>query len=189
MHLFFLAGKHFSQTFLLLISERSIRASSLQRNCVYPILLLALLLLTVVTLIYIFLQQTRFCTTWPSFPFTCRLLFIISTHKLVVSLNFVSMRSGFSAHFLFWEILNLTLTFDVYVEFNLSSNANLTTFHPTLDWPHCDWKSQASRVIPGILVIPFIPITLVNLVVLYPSHSSNPSRPNRPYHLALSIYK
>ena len=52
--LVFLAGKHFSQTFLLLISERSIRASSLQRNCVYPILLLALLLLTVVTLIYIY---------------------------------------------------------------------------------------------------------------------------------------
>ena len=93
-----------------------------------------------------------------------------------------------SAHFLFWEILNLTLTFDVYVKFNLSSNANLTTFHPTLDWPHCDWKSQASRVIPGILVIPFIPITLVIPVVLYPSHSSNPCRPNRPYHLVLSIW-
>ena len=56
---FFLAGKHFSQTFLLLISERSIRASSLQRNCVYPILLLALLLLTVVTGIYIYFFQLR----------------------------------------------------------------------------------------------------------------------------------
>ena len=30
-------------------------------------------------------RQTRICTTWPSFSFTCRLLFIISTHKLVVS--------------------------------------------------------------------------------------------------------
>ena len=57
--LVFLAGKHFSQTFLLLISERSIRASSLQRNCVYPILLLALLLLTVVTLIYIYIFTTN----------------------------------------------------------------------------------------------------------------------------------
>jgi len=37
-------------------------------------------------------RQTRTCTTWPSFPFTCRLLFIISTHKLVVSRNFLSIR-------------------------------------------------------------------------------------------------
>ena len=37
-------------------------------------------------------RQTRICTTWPSFPFTCRLLFIISTHKLDVSRNFLSIR-------------------------------------------------------------------------------------------------
>ena len=36
--------------------------------------------------------QTRICTTWPSFLFTCRLLFIISTPKLVVSLDFSSIR-------------------------------------------------------------------------------------------------
>ena len=35
-------------------------------------------------------RQTRICTTWPSFPFACRLLFIISRHKLVVSRNFFS---------------------------------------------------------------------------------------------------
>ena len=37
-------------------------------------------------------RQTRDYTTWPSLPFACRLLFIISTHKLVVSRNFLSMR-------------------------------------------------------------------------------------------------
>ena len=34
-------------------------------------------------------RQTRICTTWPSFPFTCRLLFITSTHKLVISRIFL----------------------------------------------------------------------------------------------------
>ena len=36
--------------------------------------------------------QTQICTTWPSFLFTFRLLFIISTPKLVVSCNFLSIR-------------------------------------------------------------------------------------------------
>ena len=36
--------------------------------------------------------QTRICTTWPSFLFTFRLLFIIFTSKLVVSCNFLSIR-------------------------------------------------------------------------------------------------
>ena len=34
----------------------------------------------------------RICTMWPSFPFTCCLLFIILTHKLAVSRNFSSIR-------------------------------------------------------------------------------------------------
>ena len=33
-------------------------------------------------------RQTQIRTTWPTFLFTCRLLFIISTPKLVVSRNF-----------------------------------------------------------------------------------------------------
>ena len=37
-------------------------------------------------------SQVRICTTWPSFPFTCRLLFIISSPKLVISCNFLSIR-------------------------------------------------------------------------------------------------
>ena len=49
---------------------------------------------------------TSICTTWPSFPFACRLLFIISTHKLVVSPNFLSIRI-FGAVFIYsFSILN-----------------------------------------------------------------------------------
>ena len=70
-------------------------------------------------------RQMRICTTWPSFPFTCRLLLIISTHKLVVLPNFFAHKNSFelffSAYFLFWEILNLNLTFAVYVKLKLST--------------------------------------------------------------------
>ena len=45
-------------------------------------------------------RQTRICTTWPSFLFTCRLLFIISTDKLVVSRNFLSIRIVLSYFYL-----------------------------------------------------------------------------------------
>ena len=45
-------------------------------------------------------RQTRICTTWPSFPFTCPLLFIISAHKLVVSRNFLSIRIVLSSFYL-----------------------------------------------------------------------------------------
>ena len=45
-------------------------------------------------------QRTQVCTTWQSFPFTCRLLFIISTHKLVVSRNFLTKRIVLSCFYL-----------------------------------------------------------------------------------------
>ena len=45
-------------------------------------------------------RQTQICTTWPRFPFACRLLFIISTHKLVVSRNFLSIGIGLSCFYL-----------------------------------------------------------------------------------------
>ena len=45
-------------------------------------------------------RQKRICTTWPSFLFTCRLTFIISTHKLVVSRNFSSIRIVLSCFYL-----------------------------------------------------------------------------------------
>ena len=37
-------------------------------------------------------RQMWICTTWSSFRPLCHLLFIISTHKLVVSCNFLSIR-------------------------------------------------------------------------------------------------
>ena len=46
------------------------------------------------------------CTTWPSFPFACRLLFIISTHKLVVSPNFLSIRIFRAVFICSFSILN-----------------------------------------------------------------------------------
>ena len=61
------------------------------------------LLLTLETLrhhVYV-KRQTLVCTTWPSFSFTCRFLFIISTHeKLVVSRNFLSIGIVLSCFYL-----------------------------------------------------------------------------------------
>ena len=45
-------------------------------------------------------RQTRICTAWPSFLFTCRLLLIISTPKLVISRNFSSIRIVLSCFYL-----------------------------------------------------------------------------------------
>ena len=70
-------------------------------------------------------RQTRICTTWPSFPFTYRLRFIISTHKLSSFTQFFIHNNCFEfflfARFLFWEILNLNVTFAVYVNLKLST--------------------------------------------------------------------
>ena len=46
-------------------------------------------------------RQMRICATWPSFLFTCCLLFIISTPTLVVSNNFLSIRIVLSCFYLF----------------------------------------------------------------------------------------
>ena len=46
------------------------------------------------------IKFTLSCTTWPSFSFTCRLLFIISTLKLVVSWKFLSIRIVLSCFYL-----------------------------------------------------------------------------------------
>ena len=68
--------------------------------------------------------QTRICTTWPSFPFTCRLLFIISTQKLVVSLKILSIRIVWSCFYLlvlYFEKFSTwirRLPFAVYVKLN-----------------------------------------------------------------------
>ena len=62
-------------------------------------------------------RQTRIWTTWSSFPITYRLRFIISTNKLNSFTQFFIYNNCFelflSAHFVFWEILNLNLAFAV----------------------------------------------------------------------------
>ena len=59
--------------------------------------------------------QTRIYTTWPCFPFTCRLLFIFSTHKLEVSRNFLSIRIVLSCFICSFSILrNSQLESDVW---------------------------------------------------------------------------
>ena len=73
-------------------------------------------------------RQTRICTTWPSFLFTYRLLFIISTHKLAASRNFLCKRIVLSCFYLLifyiekfstWIWL---LTFAIYVKLKFSPN-------------------------------------------------------------------
>ena len=78
-------------------------------------------------------RQTRICITWPSFPVTCRLLFIISTHKLVVVPNFLSIRIVLSCFYLLIFYFEKFLTwiwgfpFAVYVKLKLSSMSPLET--------------------------------------------------------------
>ena len=72
-------------------------------------------------------RQTLVCTTWPSSPFTCRFLFIISTHeKLVVSRIFLSIGIVLSCFYLlifYFEKFSSwiwRLPFAIYVKLNLS---------------------------------------------------------------------
>ena len=72
-------------------------------------------------------RQTRICTTLPSFPCTCRLLFIISTRKLVVSRNFLSIRIVLSCFYVlifYFEKFSAwiwRLSFAVYAKLKLSN--------------------------------------------------------------------
>ena len=63
-------------------------------------------------------QQPWICITWPSFLLTSALLFITSTSKWVKKLHVSFVYNNcfglfLAARFLFWEILNLNLTFAV----------------------------------------------------------------------------
>ena len=64
-------------------------------------------------------RQRQICTTWPSFLFTCRLFDYFYT-KISSFMPFFIHKNCFelflSAHFIFWEVLNLSLTFAVYVK-------------------------------------------------------------------------
>ena len=72
-------------------------------------------------------RQARICTTLPSFPCTCRLLFITSTRKLVVSRNFLSMRIVLSCFYVlifYFEKFSAwiwRLSFAVYAKLKLSN--------------------------------------------------------------------
>ena len=102
-------GEHLVQLFLGIYKVRSL-----------VLLLLLLLLIREVKHHVCVKRQTRICTTWPSFTITCRLPFMISTHKLVTSSNlFFIVKNCFelflSAHFKFWGILNLNSSVAVFL--------------------------------------------------------------------------
>ena len=82
--------------------------------------------------------KDNICTTWPRFPFTCILLFISSTHKLVVSRNFVSMRI----------VLNVFIcSFSILRKFQLEPDV----CHLPYTWvPPGDFCSWTSVVVLGI---------------------------------------
>ena len=98
-------------------------------------------------------RQTRICTAWPSFLFTCRLLLIISTPKLVISRNFSSIRivlSRFYPLIFYFEKFSTwiwRLPFAVYVKLKLSNDSAIGAWQSfnrremTLIW--ATWPSSA----------------------------------------------
>ena len=78
-------------------------------------------------------RKTPLCTTWSGFAFTCRLLFIISTHKWVVSRNILSIWIALSSFYLFIFYFEKFLTwiwrlpFSVYVKLKLSDVSSVLT--------------------------------------------------------------
>ena len=99
--------------------------------------------------------QTWICTMWPGFPVLvihCSLFLhinnISSFMQLFIRKNCFEL--FLSAHFLFWEILNLNLTFAIYMKlelsiFNLNHMGNLSaeTFHP---FAFTSWHSEKSQL-------------------------------------------
>ena len=101
-------------------------------------------------------RQTRICTMWPSFLLTCRLLFIISTPKLIVSRNFLSIRIVLSCvYLLFFYFEKFStwiwrLPFAVYVRLKLS-NRN-TCYHAIFFDPRLnEVLKQVTRAGPVLL--------------------------------------
>ena len=77
---------------------------------------------------HVYVQRlVRIYTTLPSFPFTCRLLFITSTRKLVVSRNFSSIRIVLSCFYVlifYFEKFSTwiwRMSFAVYAKLKLSN--------------------------------------------------------------------
>ena len=139
------------------------------------LLLLLLLLIREVKHHVCVKRQTRVCTTWPSFTITCRLPFFVSTHKLVSSSNlFFIVKNCFelslSAHFKFWGILNLNLTFSVYIyAFSEAVKLKLSSFAVFLITP-IDFLSLSLRswiVVMGEIFKSHVNVTAVQLKPLY----------------------
>ena len=103
-------------------------------------------------------RQTQIRTTWPTFLFTCRLLFIISTPKLVVSRNFLFIRIAFELFYLLFFYFEKFSTrtgrfpFAVYVKLKLSNDKitkdcftnNKMNFEKQLDWQVLEKKDNCN---------------------------------------------
>ena len=95
-------------------------------------------------------RQTWISTTWPSLPVACRLLFIISRHKLVVSPNFFSIR-------IFWAVF--------ICSFCILRNSQLESDVSRLS---CTWSLNS--LVPEYLVIDVLhvlPFTYLLLLSVY----------------------
>ena len=81
-----------------------------------------------------------FCTTWSSFRPLCHLLFIISTHKLVVSCNFLSIRIFLAVFICSFSILrNSQHESDVCRLRNLSNDQEKKLWELMKWWPKGKW--------------------------------------------------
>ena len=85
-------------------------------------------------------RQTWTCTTWSSFRPLCYLLFIISTHKLVVSCNFLSIRIFLAVFICSFSILrNSQHESDVCRLRNLSNDQEKKLWELMKWWPKGKW--------------------------------------------------
>ena len=85
-------------------------------------------------------RQTWICTTWWSFRPHCHLLFIISTHKLVVSCNFLSIRIFLAAFICSFSILrNSQRESDVCRLRNLSNDQEKKLWELMKWWSKGKW--------------------------------------------------
>jgi len=103
-------------------------------------------------------QQTWTCATWPSFPFTCvKLFFYIKKVFHVIFFHENCIRLFLSAHFLFWEILNLSLPFAVNVAhwwLNLSTVAH--NGYSVILFLSRKWKNHKTHLTALSLTFPYL---------------------------------
>ena len=124
-------------------------------------------------------RKREFVLTWPSFPFTFRLLFIIWTHVLVVSLNLLSIRIVLSCFYLL--IFNFQkfstwiwrLPFAVYVMLKLSNN-----YVSCIPWLQLPQRSITTAYIgPMIGVLEICPLRARSARIPWPLISTHIPQP------------